>query len=193
MTDDRKTHEGREGALIPAALFLAVALIWAVGCGGSKHEGDSPEDVAKATLTQVGQVAPDFTVTTLDGKTFTLSEMRGRTVLLNFFATWCPPCKEEVPHLQEIWEKLGTSGQIVMLSIAREETPTEVLPFREKYGLTFPMACDPEREIFARYATGYIPRTYVIFRDGVIRYQTQGFDEKEFFEIEKLLAEKGAP
>jgi hypothetical protein len=55
------------------------------------------------------------------------------------------------------------------------------------------MACDPEREIYGLYATGYIPRTYVIARDGTIRYQTQGFDEDEFREIEKLLAEKGAP
>jgi peroxiredoxin len=167
-----------------------VTMLLTAGCGGTKkHAGDSAEEVAAATLTAVGQIAPDFTVTTLDGDLIRLSDMRGRIVLLNFFATWCPPCREEMPHLQKLWEEQGRSGKIVMLSVAREETPVEVVPFREERGLTFPMACDPKREIYALYATGFIPRTYVILGDGTIAYQTQGFDEQEFAEMEALLVE----
>ena len=81
----------------------------------------APPTPEETTLTEVGQQAPDFTVLTLAGDEFKLSAHQGQLVLINWFATWCPPCKEEMPHLQkEVWEKFGAEG-LVMISVAREE------------------------------------------------------------------------
>ena len=163
----------RSWTIVPA-LILALALLAA--CGDKKDE-PTPEET---TLTRVGQKAPDFTVATLDGGAFSLSDHRGRVVLVNWFATWCPPCIEEMPHLQkEVWEKFrGTD--FAMVSIAREETLQIVRPFVLKHELTWPFALDPQREAYARYAEAFIPRNQVIDRSGIIIFQSQGFEKEEF-------------
>ena len=146
----------------------------------SVSTASAADDIAASTRTKVGQVAPDFTATALNGETYTLSKLRGRVVVLSFFATWCPPCKSELPHIEkELWQAMRESG-IIVLAAAREEAAATVAPFVKQMGLTFPVIPDPQREIFARYATGYIPRLYLLAPDGTIAAQSVGFDEKEF-------------
>ena len=128
----------------------------------------------------MGQDAPDFTVATLDGGSFRLGEHRGRVVLVNWFATWCPPCKEEMPHLQtEVWERFGPRG-LVMVSVAREETPDVVAPFVAQRGLGWTFGVDPDRVAYARYAEAFIPRNTLIGPDGRIVFQSEGFEMAEF-------------
>ena len=134
-------------------IILALLLALVAGCGdkiGQDKDEPTPEET---TLTEVGQMAPDFTVQTLDGSTFSLSANRGKVVLVNWFATWCGPCKEEMPHLQtEVWEQF--KGQdFAMVSIAREETLQVVQPFVAKYKVTWPFALDPDRKAYANYAS----------------------------------------
>ena len=156
------------------ALILALALLAACG---DKKDGPTPEET---TLTAIGQKAPDFTLPTIFGSPFKLSDHRGKVVLVNWFATWCPPCIEEMPHLQkEVWEKFR-GPDFIMVSVAREETLQVVRPFVLKNNLTWPIALDVTREAFAKYAEAYIPRNHVIDREGKIIFQSQGFEKKEF-------------
>ncbi|MCK9996436.1 MAG: TlpA family protein disulfide reductase [Candidatus Krumholzibacteria bacterium] len=166
---------------IMPALILTLALLAA--CGEKKDE-PTPEET---TLTAVGQKAPDFTVPTIFGSPFKLSDHKGKVVLVNWFATWCPPCVEEMPHLQkDVWEKFR-GPDFTMVSIAREETLQVVRPFVLKNELTWPVALDVTRKAYAKYADAYIPRTQVIDREGTIIFQSQGFEKKEFAKMIEVI------
>jgi peroxiredoxin len=150
---------------------------------GLEHSPESDPDA----LTEVGQVAPDFEVTTLDGTKVQLSDLRGKVILAGFFATWCPPCKKELPLLQKtLWSEFKDDG-FVMLAVAREQTEAEVRPFQAEYGLTFTIATDPNRVAYAKYATKGIPRVYLIAPDGTIAYQLAGYHEEEVPKIRETI------
>ncbi|NQT27060.1 TlpA family protein disulfide reductase [candidate division KSB1 bacterium] len=137
------------------------------------------QEADTSTVVQLGQVAPNFTVQTLDGETIQISDLKGKVVLLNFFATWCGPCNEELPELEKtIWPKFRDKDY-VQLSIGREHTKEELLKFRKGKELTIPMASDPERKIYSMFAKIYIPRNVVIGKDGKIAYLEMGFDEEK--------------
>lgn len=115
---------------------------------------------------QVGQQAPDFTLTTLDGQTVTLSELRGKIVLLNFWATWCPPCRIEMPEFEDVANT--RSDEIVIVAVNLMEGPELVQPFVDELGLTFTIAMDPNGDVNQRYqVTGY-PTSYIIDAEGMV-------------------------
>ena len=142
------------------------------------------------TLTKVGDMAPVFKCRTIDGKSMDITKLKGKIVMLNFFATWCPPCNLELPVLQKnIWEKYRNNADFVLIILGREHSESEVRDFATKKKLSMPFAADPKREIFSLYATQNIPRNVVIGKDGRISYQSTGFSEEEFKKIENLIAE----
>ena len=164
----------------PILLTLTLLAFLSWSALAAEEEKPPPPTPAATTLTKLGQMAPDFTVATMDGSNFTLSAHKGRVVLINWFATWCPPCKEEMPHLQTgVWEKFEDKG-LVMISIARQENADVVAPFIEKYQVTWPFGLDPERIAYAKYAEAYIPRNTVVGPDGTIIFQSNGFDKVDF-------------
>lgn len=172
--------------LIVVALSSALLL---AACAGSRqdHDDSSPE-VAATTLTVPGQPAPDFALPTLGGETFRLSDQRGKVVLVNFFATWCPPCVAELPHLQDdVWQRFA-GDRFAMVSVAREETIQVIAPFVREHGLGWTFALDAQREAFALYAEAYIPRNYVVDAAGEIVYQSQGFEENDFAQMIEIIA-----
>lgn len=143
----------------------------------------------EATLTAVGQLAPSFELTTLDGETFDLDAQHGKVVLVNFFATWCPPCRQELPHLEnEVWHRFK-DAPFSLLVVGRGESPEVLEEFLDKTGYSFPVASDPDRSAYGLYASQYIPRNVLIGPDGIILFQSNGYDENEFNEMVTLIAE----
>lgn len=143
------------------------------------------------TLIKIGDTAPQFKCRTIDGKSIDISKLDGKVIMVNFFATWCPPCNIELPVLQKkVWEKYKDNPDFVLIILGREHSDSEVRSFVEKKGFTMPFAPDPKREIFSLYATQNIPRNVIIGRDGKIIFQGTGYSEEEFTEIENMLAEK---
>ena len=122
-------------------------------------------------------------MTTLDGKRVRLSDLKGKVVLINFFATWCGPRLGELPHVEsEIWKPNQKRGLIV-LAIGREHTQAELKKFLHEHSWSFPVGLDPDRAIFNHYATQSIPRNYVIGPDGRIDHQSIGYSPQRFQEL----------
>ncbi len=145
---------------------------------------DEPDDLAKTTLINAGDVAPDFTVEMLDGSKVTLSALQGKPTLLIFWATWCPPCRLELSKLQEhIIDRYG--DKINVLPISRGEERAKVEEYISKMGYTFAVGLDGDQSIYRKYATNYIPRCFVIDAKGKVLYSGVGYDEAIAKEVEQ--------
>ena len=142
-------------------------------------KGGTTEEEA-ATLVRAGDEAPDFTVTMFDGSQVTLSELRGKVVLLNFWATWCPPCRKEMTRVgKDIIERFA-GRDFVFLPVSRGEGRSAVGAFREKNGYDFPMGLDSTKAVFGLYASNYIPRNFLIDREGKVVLASVDYDDEEF-------------
>jgi peroxiredoxin len=148
----------------------------------------SAQEFDATFLTRPGDIMPAFTVTTSDGQTINTNDLKGRVILINFFATWCPPCNKELPHLEkEIWAKYKDNKNFALLVIGREHKLEEIKKFKQEKLLTLPMGADPDRSIYKQFATQTIPRNYLIGKDGRIIYQSQGFSDDEMTRILDLI------
>jgi len=125
------------------------------GCG-------SAPDVAK-----VGKPAPDFTLVDRQGKTWTLSELKGQVVFVNFWATWCAPCREEMPSMQRLYEKMP-KDKFKMLAILSNDDPALADSFAAKLGLTMPILDDQANTAGAKYGLTGVPETFIINKNGLI-------------------------
>ncbi|MDN4492264.1 peroxiredoxin family protein [Ureibacillus aquaedulcis] len=127
-----------------------------------------------------GQVAPNFTLQTLTGETFTLSELKGKKVILNFWASWCPPCKKEMPHLQKYYEENAQDDNavIVGVNITHAERSVDqiktVQQFVDSFDLTFPIPLMEEEGVDKLYQIITIPSTFMIDTEGRIQRQIVG-------------------
>jgi thiol-disulfide isomerase/thioredoxin len=138
----------------------------------TKETGLANEDIPGVDLSQVkeGKPAPNFELTTLAGETVQLSDYKGKKVILNFWATWCPPCKAEMPHMQNFYEKnKGNDIEIVAVNLTKmDKGKTEIENFVKEYGLTFDIPLDAEGTIGAQYQAFSIPTSYIIDSKGII-------------------------
>lgn len=116
----------------------------------------------------VGKPAPDFELKTVDGTTYKLSDLKGKPVMLNFFATWCPPCKAEMPLLEETYTAYKDQG-FVILAVNLNEADVVVSSFQQKMGLTFPIVIDKSDAVFRAYDIVPLPTSYFIDKQGVVQ------------------------
>lgn len=141
------------------------------------------------TLAKKGSQAPDFTFETSPGVEANLSDYKGKVILITFFATWCGPCRQELPHIdKEVYQPNRNNPAFILLTFGREHDWKTVNTFRSDQKFTMPLYPDAGRKIFSMFAGQNIPRNFLIGKDGKIRYSSVGFNKQEFA---KLKAEIG--
>ncbi|MEX3745423.1 MULTISPECIES: redoxin domain-containing protein [Lysinibacillus] len=174
-------------------LLIVVLLVVAMIGTYVKQQIDKDREIETASLgkemdeqkigLKKGDIPPDFTLTSLDGDEVTLSDLRGKKVVLNFWATWCPPCKAEMPHMQKYYEQYAKEDnvEIIAVNLTKDEhdfTVDEkidtVMTFRDSFELTFPILLDQEREVSPQYNIMTIPTTYFIDSKGYIQRAISG-------------------
>lgn len=114
-----------------------------------------------------GSNAPDFTVTTFDGESFTLSEQRGNIVVINFWASWCGPCRDEAPDLEQVYQEYKDQG-VIFIGITYVDEVSDSLAFIDEFGQTYPNAPDSRSRVSAKYGVRAVPETFIVGRDGNI-------------------------
>ncbi|MBA7683218.1 Thiol-disulfide oxidoreductase ResA [subsurface metagenome] len=130
----------------------------------------------------VGKAAPDFTLQNLEGQSISLNDLKGKPVLINFWATWCGPCVFEMPYLQEIHDEWSGKG-LMVLAINRGESSSKVEQFLQSNNLSLPVLLDTKLDVFRRYNIRSIPTTFFIDKDGIIQVKVIGaFPNKEAIE-----------
>jgi peroxiredoxin len=162
---------------IVVALVIAIGSLFAwrellADAGGGT---DSALGVAEESLkVEVGQPVPDFTLETPGGELVSLSDFRGQVVVLNFWATWCMPCRAEMPEFQVLWEEHEARGDLMLLAVNLQESKTQVNGFVEDFGLTFPVVLDTSGEVLDEYGLPGLPGTFFIDAAGVLRARVLG-------------------
>jgi thiol-disulfide isomerase/thioredoxin len=147
-------------------LLLIVALV-VTGCSGAS------EASVKKGVSQ-GSYALDFTLEALDGSEASLSDYAGSVVLVNFWATWCPPCRDEIPHFEEAYQAYQDEG-LVVLGVNYQESAAEVEPFVQGFGVTYPILLDESGMLAKEYRAVGLPTSVLVDRDGVIQVRHSGY------------------
>ncbi|HSP21696.1 MAG TPA: redoxin domain-containing protein [Planococcus sp. (in: firmicutes)] len=162
-------------------LLLAIAAVNFLGPSFAEEEPAQPASGGVATAPESsapaeGQAAPDFELTSLDGEAVRLSDYRGKKVILNFWATWCPPCKAEMPHMQKFYEANKDKGiEVLAVNLTSIDKGEEsVHAFVEEFGLTFPIPMDRDGTLGPQYQAVTIPTTYIIDTEGIIQKKIVG-------------------
>jgi cytochrome c biogenesis protein CcmG, thiol:disulfide interchange protein DsbE len=119
---------------------------------------------------QQGFLAPDFELQTTEGETIKLSDLRGQPVLVNLWATWCPPCRAEMPAIEKVYNDYKDQGLVVLaVNMTAQDTSSNITPFIDEYGLTFPVLLDEDNSVASAYQLRSLPSSFFIDRDGIIR------------------------
>lgn len=147
-TSARSATDGPAGALAPSTADLDAAL--------------RELDLVKPSRSRG---AEDFALPALGGGSFRLSEQRGKTVLVNFWATWCPPCLEEMPAMERLWRKHKDAG-FVLVAVSVDADPQKVVPFATAHKLTFPIVFDSKMAVAEKYGVRALPSSFLLRRDG---------------------------
>lgn len=164
-------------------IFLAILL-----AGLLLTRGDATRDfLAKSTI-EAKEPAPDFSLELFDGSTFQLSDHRGKPILINFFASWCVPCKEEIPVLEMIGQEYSLKG-VVFLAIAVNDSEEKARAFLGEHGLSFAAGIDKTNSVQEAFGLYGVPTTYFIDKEGITNYLHAGIVTEELLrhELDKLL------
>jgi peroxiredoxin len=169
--------------------ILVSALAWvfvSADRAGTSTAGEIPAP-------REGFLAPDFTLQTLEGETVTLSELQGQAVLVNLWATWCPPCRAEMPAMQKMYEQYKEQGFVILaVNMTYQDTPSAITPFTQEYGLTFPILLDETGAVGNKYELRSLPSSFFIDQNGTIQEVVIGGPMAEALlrtRIESLLQE----
>ncbi len=140
-----------------------------------------------------GFPAPDFTLDTLEGSQMTLSDLRGKVVIVNLWTSWCPPCRAEMPTIEQIYQENKAQGlEVLAVNTTDQDSESAAANFAQEFGLTFPILLDRDGSVSKRYQLLALPTTYFIDRQGIIRAVVPGGPMSETLiesKIADLLAE----
>ncbi|MBU0908844.1 MAG: TlpA family protein disulfide reductase [Proteobacteria bacterium] len=150
---------------VRSALLLLLISFFVVGCG--QGEKKYPE---KATL---NSLAPNFNLTDIQGQKWQLADLRGKLVFINFWATWCPPCQEELPSMEAL-NRAMDKNRFQMLTILSNDNPDLARMLAGRIGLSFPILIDPDSKGAARYGITGVPETFIIDSQGILREKIIG-------------------
>ena len=143
----------------------------------------------------LGGPAPDFLLSDLQGREIALAAQRGRVVFVNFWATWCPPCREEAPSLQRLYDQVGSENfEILAVSIDAPSARDEVAEFGREFGLTFPILLDPQKGAHRAFGVTGVPETYMIDPQGRVVERFIGprdWDDPRYVRTVRRLQESG--
>ena len=140
------------------------------------------------TLLKKSDQVPAFEFEKSTGRMQNISELKGKTVLITFFATWCGPCRKELPHIQaDIYNKYKADPNFELIILGREHSWEEVDKFKSENKFTMPFYPDPERKIYSKFATQFIPRNFLISPEGKLIFSSIGFEEKDFKALKKAI------
>ena len=163
---------------------IALSVIFIMNVEAQDSEELSQEAIEESSIIKTGDIAPDFTVEMLDGRFLKLSDMKGKVVLLNFWATWCGPCMQEFSEIPEkIIKRFERKENFVFLPISRGENRETVqgkMNQLRRTGIIFPVGLDSDKMIYESYAKMYIPRNFLINKNGEVVYTSIGYKEEEF-------------
>jgi cytochrome c biogenesis protein CcmG/thiol:disulfide interchange protein DsbE len=149
---------GRDFSIWALAAWIAVLALLALLAFGLLRNQEGP--------VTVGETAPNFTLTTFDGEEISLKELEGKVVVLNFWASWCPPCEEEAAELETAWRMYQPRGDVVFLGVDYVDTEPEAKAYLEKFDVTYPNGPDLRTRISQTYRIRGVPETYIIGKDG---------------------------
>lgn len=127
-----------------------------------------------AAAPAVGELAPDFTLRTTDGRAMRLAEQRGQVVMINFWASWCAPCRVEMPHLQRLHEQYRAAG-FLLLGVSVDDDAARAVQAAQRAGVTFAVLLDTDKSVSARYDLRTMPSTVLVDRDGRLRHVHRGW------------------
>ena len=155
-------------------LWLLIALLTLFGCKQTERRAQSPDAQQTATGTEVGARMPDYSAMNLDGSKFELGSKRGRVVLVNLWATWCGPCRFEIPELQRIHDRYAPRG-FEVIGVSVDESGVEsVRQFMAEQKMTYPIAIDPQGNLATILQTSVLPTSVVLDRNGKIVWKRYG-------------------
>ena len=143
-------------------------------------------------LVKIGQQVPDFPMTTTDGKTIKIADLKGKVIMLQFTASWCGVCRKEMPHIEtDIWNKYKNDKNFALFGIDLDEPVEKVKEFAKQIPVTYPLALDPKGGIFYRFAEkgAGVTRNVIIDKTGKIVYMTRLYKEEEFAEMKSVIAD----
>ncbi|MFR9523592.1 MAG: TlpA disulfide reductase family protein [Rikenellaceae bacterium] len=169
-------------ALIVAVIAAILLLPDSVEPASSEATTTEKQDatIEASNIIQVDDDAPLFTVEMTSGESISLESLRGKVVLVNFWATWCPPCREELKRVEADIIERYAGRDFVFLPISRGEEREAVVKFLEENNYTFAAGLDTDQSIYKLFASNYIPRNYLINRHGVVVEATIGYQAEEF-------------
>ncbi|MBP3331857.1 MAG: TlpA family protein disulfide reductase [Tidjanibacter sp.] len=175
-------------------LLIIASAILMMACGNRNANAGATAAAEEAqidstSVVQVGDKAPAFVVEKLDGTTFNLADHAGDVVWVNFWATWCPPCREELKRVEAEIIEYFAGKDFVFIPISRGEETETVKNFLAENGYSFIPGLDPEKKVYDLFATNYIPRNYIIDKEGNIAAIGLGYEPAEFDELVKKVEE----
>jgi len=147
-------------------------MVATLGAYGERWQFDILADLPESGYVRVGDTAPSFQTVTLSGATVSLDDLRGRVVVVNFWATWCPPCRAEMPELDAYQAEMG--DRVIVLGIGTGESAGVLDPFVRQHGLRFPILLDEDGAIAAMYGVVGLPTSLILDRAGVVRDRVTG-------------------